>query len=270
MEQQIRKDNARIAESITNRLVSTHKNELTAIGVFGSIANNTYDQYSDIDLVIITKSNIKDKFFILLNSNNGQEGDLILGSDVKVSLFFLTKEEAASQLLSISDFSWPIKAAMLLDVVPLYDPKNMFPALHDEYIKLKKNLLTSKKFDQLAGKWLSVAYEFLGKINKPNSSRQESFVYAERFSFAIAGTYKALYQDYFKNIYKITDEIQELSHYHQHAIDLIETLLTLRDEKMIHQLSMELWLTANRYAKSRNIKIESCEEDQLNTLLKTL
>ena len=125
-------------------------------------------------------------------------------------------------------------------------------------------------FDQLAGKWLSVAYEFLGKINKSNSSQQESFVYAERFSFAIAGVYKALYQDYFRNIYKITHEIQVLLPYHQHIISLIESLLTLRDIKMIRRLSMELWLTTKQYAKSRNIKIESCTENQLNTLLKTL
>lgn len=270
MEQKIIKDKIQIAQSVTEKLVKIHKNKIIAIGAFGSIANNSYDQYSDIDLVIITKNRIKDKFFILVNSNSDSEEKPILGRDVKVSLFFKTKKEAFFQLLSISDFSWLIKAAMLLDVLPLHDPKNMFSTLQNEYIHLKKNLLTSKKFDHLAGKWLSFAYEFLGKINKSNSSQQETFVYAERFSFAIAGVYKALYQDYFKSTYKITREIQVLLPYHQRIVSLIESLLTLRDTKMIRRLSMELWLTTKQYAKSRNIKIESCTEDQLNTLLKTL
>lgn len=258
------------AQLVGEKLVKMHKNKIIAIGVFGSMARNGHNQYSDIDLIIITKKKVKDKFFILLNSNNDSREKLILGRDVKVSLFFKTKKDAFSQLTSIDEFPWVIEVAMLLNILPLYDPKGVFLNLQNEFINLKKDLSNNKKFKCLAGKWLSFAYEFLGKINNPDSSRQEVFVYAERFSFAIVGAYKALHQDYFKNIYKITQEAETLLPDHRRAVFIIESLLTSRDTKTINQLSMELWLITKQLAEFHKIKIEFCTKGQLNILLKTL
>lgn len=259
-----------LAQSITERLLKIHKNKILAVGIFGSVANNTHGPYSDIDLIVVIRSKTDDRFFILVDSNNNSGKKLLLGRDIKLSLFFKTKQEILNQLSSIDNLSWLIKVAMVLNTLPIHDPKDIFSNFQKIYEGSKSNSSCIKQFNRLAGRWLSVAYEFLGKINKPNLSRDEGFIYAERFAFAIASVYKALNKDFFKNTYKIVHEIERLPRKHQRVVFLIKSLLVSRNIEAVHKISTELWLVTSQYARSRRVKIECYTEAQLDNMFKTL
>ena len=256
-----------LAFLLTQKLLKYHKSKIVAVGVFGSIATSTNTYYSDVDLIIITKKKSKDKFFILQNGKTRILPEI--GKDIKISLFFKTKRESMNILRSINDLFWPVKSAMLLNVFPIYDPQDMFAEFRAVFKKFKGKC-HDKKFQRLAGQWLSVAYEFLGKIHKQNLNKKQALIYTKEFIFCIANAYKAINKDFFKNIYNFIDETKELSIKHGGVTNLMELLLNLRDISSIRRNAMKLWKDTNYYMQSHCVQMVSYSRSQLNDVLKEL
>ncbi|QHJ69969.1 kanamycin nucleotidyltransferase C-terminal domain-containing protein [Planococcus halotolerans] len=108
-----RKEKFEMINTLKDRLLAAHGDDILAIGVYGSIALETDGPYSDIEMHVITKDGSKvetlefvyDKFKIELTTNDK-------------STFLKEAEEV--------DDSWAIKAGAFIHVLPIHDPTELF------------------------------------------------------------------------------------------------------------------------------------------------
>src|SRR5690606_32821659 len=144
---------------IKGRLLTTHGDEILAIGVYGSVALGTEGPYSDIEMHVITKDGIKietlefvyDKFKIELTTNEKTD-------------FFREAEEM--------DDSWAIKAGAFINILPVHDPGNIFEQVKD--LPFKASGETRHKIMKQFMVW--EPYETVGKIRTNQSLGNSAYL----------------------------------------------------------------------------------------------
>lgn len=259
----------KLANLLTKGILRNHRKCAVAIGTFGSVANSTQKPYSDLDMVVIADKKSENKFFIFREGNERQS-PLEIGKDIKVNIFFKTKEEAERAVLGISDLNWPTKVGMLLNVSPMYDPDKFFDSLLKKYSNLKSDSSFNEDFRRLAARWVSIAYEFLGKIKNLEGNETVARVYAKEFSFCIANMVKAVNKEYFVNIYNFVEEVKQIPFKPFNSYYLLENLLDCTAAETILQIATELWKNTQDFAQKYKIEVVVHSEKQVQRELKNL
>lgn len=120
-----REERLTIAKEFSKKIRAKFKENLLAIGIYGSVARKTDQAYSDLEMLVILKKS---------GSRKALEG-VYKGLKYEITLF--TREEVKNKI-SMIDIDWPVTVGQYLKVIPLYDPKNIFADLVKEYKKVIK------------------------------------------------------------------------------------------------------------------------------------
>lgn len=242
-------------ERIRSILEMNMGDNLVALGVFGSIARKQDSEFSDVDLVVVTKVKSEDIFFIL-GSN------LIPGEAIKFSLFFLTTSEAQQRVFDTSKILWPVMCPMLINSFSIFDSEMYLDGLKSEFSKFI-NESSQASWNKLSGKWLSVVYEFFCKIKKDNITNDQIFIYSKEMCFAIVAMLKSKNRKFFNNSYNLIDEAMEFEHEFPNLHELLDCLLTSRDIPKIFNYTDLIWDASLSFAKEHGIVVNSCRPNDL-------
>lgn len=111
-----REEKIEIINEVKEKLLNTYKENILAIGAYGSIGLNTDGPYSDIELHVITKDgfNLKNHEFIY------DRFKLEIGMIEEIEIIKSAK---------VVDESWAITAGVYINILEIYDPKNLFEEL---------------------------------------------------------------------------------------------------------------------------------------------
>ena len=144
-----RKERLKIAKELSKRILEAHKENILAIGVYGSMARKEDQKYSDIDMIIITKKEGK------------EEGKFFLHSGMSIEYEFVTKKEAIENIKNVNrDWpDWPQEATMYTNPLPLYDPNKTF-----KKFKTIVGGLNPGEFNKAAERALLILYEETCKV----------------------------------------------------------------------------------------------------------
>lgn len=100
-------------ELLKERLLQSYGNQILAIGAYGSIALESEGPFSDIELHVITKDTQ------LIESFEFVYGKFKIEiASIEKSLFFAKAKKL--------DDSWAIKAGAYINILPIYDPDDVF------------------------------------------------------------------------------------------------------------------------------------------------
>ncbi|KGP90578.1 KNTase domain-containing protein [Pontibacillus chungwhensis BH030062] len=103
-------------QTIVNKHVTKHRNDIVAIGVYGSVANGNAGPYSDIEMHIVTKDGV------LLESHE------FIYPPYKIEIGSIERSKIIEKAKRY-ECTWPIWAGSFINVLRVYDPEGFFETL---------------------------------------------------------------------------------------------------------------------------------------------
>jgi len=269
MKKNIKNKHNYVASLIARKILKYNSKCIIAIGIFGSVATNTHNSFSDIDLVVITNKKIKQssKSFLInsyptINKEYSQSY-----KDQKVTILIKFDKEVTKQLFSVG-LRWTVESASLLSVKVLYDPTNFFSRLACSFKDKKNRRLLDHRFNILATRWLSIAYEFLGKLHGVEFTGAKAYIYGKEFIFCIANVIKAVNQDSFQNIYNFVEESKFANEKPKLYYELASKLLKNNmNKKIMKEAVLQLWSDAISFTDKHDIRLEVLRIKDLDSKL---
>jgi len=113
------------AKEFSEKIKSKFKENLLAVSIYGSVAREEDQPYSDLEMLVILKR---------LRPEKTIEG---IYKGLKYEINLCTKERIKKNIYTI-DIDWPIIVGQYLKILPLYDPQNVFDYFVKEYKKVVK------------------------------------------------------------------------------------------------------------------------------------
>ncbi|WP_224771463.1 hypothetical protein [Metabacillus idriensis] len=117
-----REQKMNMIELIKEKLLNTYEQKIVAIGAYGSVGLETDRPYSDIELHIVT-----DNGFRLQNYE-------FVYKDFKIELSMNERNELFKKARMVNE-SWPITAGVYINILPIYDPNDLFEELKKLHFK---------------------------------------------------------------------------------------------------------------------------------------
>lgn len=269
MKKYIKNKHNYFASLIARKVLKYNRKHIIAIGIFGSVAINTHNSFSDIDLVVIAnkKGKQSSKSFVIDPYLTISRKHSQLCKNQKVTILIKSDKEATRQLFSIG-LRWTVESASLLSVKVLYDPTNFFSNLARSFKNKKDKRLLDHRFNILATRWLSIAYEFLGKLHGVEFTGAKAYVYGKEFIFCIANVIKAVNQDRFQNVYDFVEESKFANEKPKLYYGLASKLLKNNmNKKIVKEAVLELWSDTIGFADKHNIRLEVLRIKDLDSKL---
>ncbi len=127
-----------IAQEISEEVLRAHRTEVRAIGVHGSMAHDDSDDFSDIDLVVVT--------------NRPVEGLTSLVREVRGVIvdFGVTPSEEYLAAARTLTRRWPFEADQYLTTRSIYDPKGWHQQLRETHQEMLGQVSERKFLDRAA------------------------------------------------------------------------------------------------------------------------
>jgi len=113
------------AKEFSEKIKSKFKEKLLAVGIYGSVAREEDQPYSDLEMLVILKG---------LHHEKTIEG---IYRDLKYEINLCTKERIKKKIHTI-DIDWPISVGQYLKILPLHDPQSVFDYFVKEYERVIK------------------------------------------------------------------------------------------------------------------------------------
>ncbi|WP_246056011.1 kanamycin nucleotidyltransferase C-terminal domain-containing protein [Alteribacter natronophilus] len=154
-----RKEKSEMIEVISRRLLDRFGKDITAVGVYGSVGQESEGPFSDIEIHVVTKE-----------GKTIQEYEFIYGG-FKIELSTAQETELLEKACRVDD-SWPIRAGAYVHVKPLYDPDGFF----DELQKTVQNIKYEEVKTVMREFMIWEPYETMGKIRNNYASGNHRYL----------------------------------------------------------------------------------------------
>lgn len=174
-----------VAKKVLGRLKDRYQGNFLVGGIYGSVARGDDDEYSDIDIIVITESEVEE-----------DEGGFLF-QDRSVNYVIKSFDEA-ERALSEVDFSWPWVVSQLIDFEVLLGDKEV-----KEKLGAKIEEVSEEKCREAVRKQLPEIHAAFLKAKRTykNEDYQNLVVIVHDCLNAIAGSLALLNQEYFKRNY---------------------------------------------------------------------
>jgi predicted nucleotidyltransferase len=151
---------------ILDKIVTKLKNTFTeaGIGISGSVAKRTHTIYSDIDLLLLEKSFIKDRRYIYYTLEN-----------IKINILCLNPVSIETKLKQWSFYFTGQHLQYILDAKPLCDKNGMIQQIQEKICTFKKSKLYQKDINELLLNNLGVK-KSSNKVNHNFGFKKDSFI----------------------------------------------------------------------------------------------
>lgn len=113
-----REEKFEMINTLKERLLAAHGDDILAIGVYGSIALGTEGPYSDIEMHVITKDGAK------------METLEFVYERFKIELTTNSRTAFLKEAEEVND-SWAITAGAFIHIIPVHDPASFFEQVKD-------------------------------------------------------------------------------------------------------------------------------------------
>ena len=120
-----REERLLFAKEFSEKIKSKFKEKLLTVGIYGSVAREKDQPYSDLEMLVVLKG---------LHPEKTMEG---IYKGLKYEINFCTKNEIKKNIRTI-DIDWPVNVGQYLKILPLFDPQKVFDDFAKEYEKVVK------------------------------------------------------------------------------------------------------------------------------------
>lgn len=236
-------------DRIKNMLLTKYSDDIEAIGIYGSIAQEKDGPYSDIELHVISRDGVNVRGYELINHPFKME----ISTAQKTEWFMKA---------SMVDDSWAIKVGSFIHITSLFDPNSLFEkarkiafSVSDEAIrKVIKEFMVWEP------------YETMGKIRNSYVTNNLSYLPRAVFDFTwqvaklIGLINKQHYSTRARTLEESVAKPIKPAGYSELAIKVIRGELT--DKEELYRLCENLWTGLNELLEDMDIDYRS------NNLLK--
>lgn len=228
-----------IVNTIANKITDKYQSNILSIGIFGSRSNNKAKKYSDYDFVVITE-NIDSRLFFILKRDSTNK--INLGEDLKITVFYVSKMKAFQNIADIENIDWSNRVNMLINCKVIRDKNKIFKEIKNYFDSILPNGMDL--FKKLAGKWLSLSFEYLCKLNNMPENLSLNIFLKWMFIFCIVNYYKSLNSTYLRSNYDLLEEIFSDKSIPENILGVIQSLLT-SESVDVNNLNL-LWQEINK------------------------
>lgn len=235
-----RKEKLAIIEEIKERLLSVHPNNIIAIGVYGSLGSKSDMPYSDIELHVITTDEI------LLESQE------FIYDKFKIEVSTKQKSEFFRQARVVDD-SWAIKAGVFINIMPIYDPQNIF----EDIKKLPLHVSNSAIRETMREFMIWEPYETIAKIRNNFMIKNYNYIPmgAKDLTWQTAKLIGLANRKYYSTRARTLEESIEMGDKPKGYPELAKLVMSgeLNDTEYIYQLCENLWIGLNEWYEKLGI-----------------
>ncbi|MBO0996133.1 kanamycin nucleotidyltransferase C-terminal domain-containing protein [Bacillus sp. SD088] len=235
-----RKEKLAIIEEIKERLLVAHPENIVAIGVYGSLGLESDMPYSDIELHVIT------------TDDTIMESHEFIYDKFKIELSVKQKREFFKQATEVDD-AWAIKAGVFINIMPIYDPQNIF----DEIKKIPLQVPDSAIRETMREFMIWEPYETIAKLR--NNFMIENFNYipmgAKDLTWQTAKLIGLVNKKYYSTRARTFEESIRMESKPSGYVELANCVMRgeLSNIEHIYQLCESLWAGLNEWYKKLGI-----------------
>jgi kanamycin nucleotidyltransferase len=232
-----------LAREIAGRVQTLHRDNILAIGVYGSTASGTDGPYSDIEMICVLRS-------------TGQEYSFEWSHGPwKAEVDFYSQDALLRQAAKV-DGDWPLTHSSYYNVLALYDPDDFFPKLrehvssqpHESFIKAIRGVIVGE------------LYEWVGKLRNARHSGHRAYLPELALNMVRYGAFLiGLANRYFYSTGARVVEESLLLHGRPPGYDdLCQMAMRgdLGDPDRIAQVCEAFWAGVEKWAAERGIRID--------------
>ncbi|MFH1425469.1 MAG: kanamycin nucleotidyltransferase C-terminal domain-containing protein [archaeon] len=226
-----RRDRLVIADSVKKQIFNKYGKEVLAIAVYGSLAQELDERYSDVEMYTILKKDYKDK------NNN-----FAIYKGIPVSYWLITDNEVLEKIKEIDGSwpEWPQNVVTYLDPLVLYDYGNIF----EKYKKIVDKI-PQKIFMSEAEKTMLLLYEQICKIKNANLKKDDfNLVYESRelawFVFMFVAFVNRKYYTSTKTRLSESVKFGKLPKDYERLMQILLGMGRV-DNKKLYESSLEMW-----------------------------
>ena len=230
-----------LAQFLTKRLIEAYGKDILFIGVYGSVARNEDKEFSDLELIVITKKRIPARLFVY--------------KDIVVLIQSVTYEDVAKSLSNPDDPWWFGWAGSILYAKKLYGSDELL----EKFREIVRSI-SSEDYRRAAANRLIWMLEFLNQIKNAYLERDiYSAITSSLYLRNAAGEFVALLnrRHYRSHVFRSLKEARNFKKLPKRFIQLMITLGTSNNLEILYKSAIELWKNCLQIAKANNISLQA-------------
>ncbi len=235
-----REEKLEMIHQIKDRFLHKHGEDIIAIGVYGSVGLGKDGPYSDIEMHVVTKNGISLK------------GHEFIYDKFKIEISTNQKDEIYKEASEVTDM-WPIKAGSYVNILPIYDPSNIF-----EELKGLPFQAQDEEFRYIMKEFMIwEPYETMGKIR--NNFRVANLAYvplgAKDLTWQTAKLIGLANKQYYSTRANTYQESLQMNSKPSGYESLVNAVMEgeLRDKQHVYELCENLWIGLNEWFEQLGI-----------------
>ncbi|OHR63609.1 KNTase domain-containing protein [Bacillus sp. HMSC76G11] len=241
-----REQKMNMIELIKEKLLNTYEQKIVAIGAYGSVGFETDRQYSDIELHIVT-----DNGFRLQNYE-------FVYKDFKIELSMNERNELFKKARMVNE-SWPITAGVYINILPIYDPNDLF-----EELKKLPFQSSDEAFKEVMREFMIwEPYETVAKLRNNAAVKNDGYIPlgAKDLTWQTAKLIGLANKKYFSTKAKTLEEAISMdskpSGFRELAVMVMEGKLSNKED--VYQKCEDLWEGLNEWFCELDIEYRSID-----------
>jgi len=230
-----------LAQFLTKRLVKAYGKDVLFIGVYGSVARNEDKEFSDLELIVITKKKIPTWLFIY--------------KDIVVLIHSVTYKDAIKSLRSPDDPWWFGWVSCILYAKKLYGSNELLEKFREVVYSI-----SSEAYKQAASNRLIWMLEFLNQVKNAYFEKDVyGAITSSLYLRNAAGEFVALLNEshYKSHVFRSLKEAKKFKKLPRHFIQLMTALGKSNNLETLYKSAIELWRNCLQIAKANNISLKA-------------
>lgn len=231
-------------DRIKKMLLNKYEENIEAIGVYGSIAQEKDGPYSDIELHVISRDGVDIPGYELIHH------------PFKIEISAMQKSEWLEKASRVDD-SWAIKVGSFLHITSLFDPNHLFEKAKSTALSVSDETIQNAIREFMIWE----PYETMGKIR--NSYRTNNLSYLPRavfdFTWQVAKLIGLFNKQYYSTRALTLEESITKSIKPEGYSELAEKVICgeLSDKEELYRLCENLWTGLNELLEELGIDYRS-------------
>ncbi|WP_211748186.1 kanamycin nucleotidyltransferase C-terminal domain-containing protein [Paenibacillus sp. Marseille-Q4541] len=239
-----RKEKLDFINEIKNKLLDKYDEDIEAIGIYGSVAQEKEGPYSDIELHVISRDG---------SSMPSRE---LICHPFKLEISTKQKSEWLDQASTVDD-GWAIKMGSFIHITSLYDPNGIFNKAKEVSLSVPEEAFR----EVIAEFMVWEPYETMGKIRNARISNNLSYLPRAVFDFTwqIAKLIGLLNKQYYTSRSVTLEESIEKPIKPEGYAELAKKVISgeLSDKEELYLLCENLWFGLNNLLEELGIEYRS-------------
>ncbi|WP_339322060.1 kanamycin nucleotidyltransferase C-terminal domain-containing protein [Paenibacillus sp. FSL W8-0194] len=241
-----REEKLQMVDEIKNRLLELHGDDILAIGIYGSTALGKEGPFSDIELHVVSADGVQ------------IQGHEFIYDRFKIEISPKQKSEMIRQAAEVDD-SWPIKAGVYINVLPVYDPGRFFEELSRIPMQVPQEAIRSVMREFMIWE----PYETMGKIRNNFTSGNWGYLPmgAKDLTWQTAKLIGLANRQFYSTRAKTFEESLNMASKPAGYAELVTRVMEgkLMDKEHVYRLCENLWTGLNAWYEELGIEYRSKE-----------